>query len=73
VGHQATGGQVPRNFAIDPGGDLLLAANQDSDSIVAFRIDPATGRLSPTGQVTEVPAPTCIKFYAPQRKPTARS
>jgi 6-phosphogluconolactonase len=62
VQHMATAGRTPRNFAIDPTGSFLLAANQDSDTIVSFRIDQATGRLKPTGYVTEVPSPVCLKI-----------
>jgi 6-phosphogluconolactonase (cycloisomerase 2 family) len=29
---------------------------------VTFQIDPATGRLAPTGQVTEAPSPVCLVF-----------
>ena len=37
---ESTGGKTPRNFGIDPTGRYLLAANQDSDSIVVFRDRP---------------------------------
>lgn len=57
-----TGGRWPRNFALDPSGSLLLAANQRSDSVVAFRVDEATGRLTPTGARVTVPAPVCLLF-----------
>jgi 6-phosphogluconolactonase len=57
-----TMGKTPRNFAIDPTGKFLLAANQESNNIVVFRIDPITGALSPTGDVAEVPAPVCVTF-----------
>ena len=32
------------------------------NNIVLFHIDPQTGKLSPTGHVTEVPVPVCIKL-----------
>jgi 6-phosphogluconolactonase len=57
-----TMGKTPRNFAIDPTGKFLLAANQESNNIVVFRIDAVTGALSPTGDTVEVPAPVCIAF-----------
>jgi 6-phosphogluconolactonase len=57
-----TMGKTPRNFAIDPTGKFLLAANQESNNIVVFRIDSITGALSPTGDTAEVPAPVCITF-----------
>ncbi len=65
VEHTATGGKTPRNFGIDPTGTLLLAANQDSGNVVAFRIDGETGKLTPTGEETEVSMPVCVKFLAP--------
>src|SRR5262249_23244419 len=62
IGHTSTQGKWPRNFGIDPSGQFLLAANQQSDSVVTFRIDQKTGMLAATGQVTEIPAPVCLKF-----------
>lgn len=62
VGWQPTGGKTPRNFCIDPDGRFLLAANQDSNNIVVFRIDNHTGGLVPTGEIVQVPLPTCIKM-----------
>ncbi|HYA97986.1 MAG TPA: lactonase family protein [Methylomirabilota bacterium] len=59
-----TQGKTPRNFAIDPTGAWLLAENQESNNIVVFRIDPKTGRLTPTGKVVEVGAPVCVRFVA---------
>jgi 6-phosphogluconolactonase len=59
-----TQGKIPRNFGIDPTGSFLLAANQDSNNIVVFRIDRKTGRLTPTGQIVEAPTPMCVKFLA---------
>jgi len=59
-----TMGKTPRNFAIDPTGKFLLAANQESNNIVIFRIDSTTGALSPTGEIIAAPAPVCIAFLA---------
>ena len=58
----ATGGKRPRNFAIDPAGNFLLAANQETNNISVFGIDRTTGRLKSTGISTEVPSPVCLKF-----------
>ncbi len=55
-------GKNPRNFAIDPTDTYLLAENQDSDSIVVFRIDPATGGLGQVGQPLGIPMPVCIRM-----------
>jgi len=62
-GHQSTGGNVPRNFAIDPSGSFLLTANQNSDNVVVFRINLATGELTPTGYELTIPTPVCLKFW----------
>ncbi len=60
----STAGETPRNFTIDPTGRWLLAANQDSDTIVVFRLDPKGGHLVATGDVVQVPSPTCVMFAA---------
>jgi 6-phosphogluconolactonase len=57
-----TGGKTPRSFAIDPSGEWLLAANQDSNSVVTFRINRGSGRLTPTGQSIEVNSPAMVDF-----------
>jgi 6-phosphogluconolactonase len=63
-----TQGKIPRNFAIDPTGSYLLAANQDTNNVVVFRRDQATGRLTPAGQQVEVGAPVCVIFVpVPER------
>lgn len=67
VAHVPTLGQWPRHFAIDPTGKLLLAANQHSNTIVSFRIDPETGLLTHAGAVTQVPAPVCVQFAELER------
>jgi 6-phosphogluconolactonase len=61
-GQTSTQGRTPRNFNLDPTGTLLLAANERTDTVVAFRIDPETGGLSLTGAVTETKTPVCIVF-----------
>ena len=42
----------------------LLVGNEDADSIVIFRIDAATGQLTPTGASVSVPVPVCVRFLA---------
>ena len=54
--------KVPRGFGIDPTGQWLVAAGQDDDKIAVLKIDPATGKLTPTGVTAEVGAPVCILF-----------
>ena len=62
LGHTPTGGKEPRNFAIDPSGDWLLAANQNSDTIVTFKRNGESGLLEDTGIVTPCGTPVCVVF-----------
>lgn len=62
IDHTPTKGQVPRNFALDPTGTMLFAANQKSDNVVLFRVDGKTGKLTETGEVLEVASPVCVRF-----------
>jgi 6-phosphogluconolactonase len=62
IQHQSTQGKTPRDFEIDPSGHFLLAANQDSNTIVTFKINQQTGELESTGMSVDVPSPACIKF-----------
>ncbi len=57
-----TQGKTPRNFVVDPSGQFLLAENERSASIVVFKIDQKTGKLTPTGATLAVGAPVCIRF-----------
>ena len=61
-GCTGTLGETPRHFIISPEEDYLLAANQDTDNVVIFRIDPLTGELSSSTQNLHVPTPVCVKF-----------
>jgi 6-phosphogluconolactonase len=56
------GGQGPRSFSISPGGDWLVCAHQDSDSLCSFRIEANTGRLSRIPGSIAVPMPVCAVF-----------
>ncbi|MEM6427912.1 MAG: lactonase family protein [Deinococcota bacterium] len=55
-----TGGKTPREINFDPSRRVLIAANQDSDSLVSFWCDEQTGQLTPTGEVLEVGTPVCV-------------
>ncbi|MCY4233328.1 MAG: lactonase family protein [Bacteroidetes bacterium] len=57
-----THGRVPRNFALDPTGELLIVANQDSDTLIVFRVDPGSGFLDGPKQILNVPSPVCVKI-----------
>lgn len=59
LGQQSTLGRTPRHFAILPDGRFLLAANQDSNHLVCFRLD-ASGWPQPTGISVDVPTPVSL-------------
>ena len=62
IDFQSTLGETPRNFALDPKGNFLLAANQDSSDIFTFKINKESGKIDPTGSKIDIPYPVCIKF-----------
>jgi 6-phosphogluconolactonase len=64
VNRQSVLGKTPRNFAIDPTGNFLLVANQNTNDIIIFKRDKKTGLLTPTGKKIEVEKPVCLKFVA---------
>ena len=53
-GFVKTGGATPRDFALDATGTLLYAANQDSNAVVPFRFDAASGVLAPAAAPAEL-------------------
>jgi 6-phosphogluconolactonase len=62
AGRQAELINTPRNFAIDPTGNFLLAANQNGNDIVIFKRDKSTGLLTASGKTIQVDKPVCLKF-----------
>jgi 6-phosphogluconolactonase len=62
IGTEPTRGDFPRNFGIDPTGQWLIAANQNSSTIVMFKIDRKTGKLTPVGDPIAVGSPVCVRF-----------
>ena len=62
VQRQSVLGKAPRNFAIDPTGNFVLVANQNTDEIVVFRRNSKNGKLSFTGTKIPVSRPVCLKF-----------
>jgi len=53
----------PRSFSISPDGRWLLCGNQETDQLALFRVDPASGRLAPTGRHVSIGQPVCVLFY----------
>jgi 6-phosphogluconolactonase len=62
AGYQSTLGVAPRNFSIDPSGNFLLVANQNSNNIVIFKRNKTTGLLTDTGKRIEVGNPVCLQW-----------
>jgi len=60
----APGGTMPRQFAIDPTGEYLFAANEYSGNVVVFKIDPSTGKLTQTKTEVKIDVPVCVVFVA---------
>lgn len=54
-------GRTPRFFCFGPNGKCYVA-NEDSDTIVEFNLDPATGALTPTMHIVHTGSPVCITF-----------
>jgi 6-phosphogluconolactonase len=70
VGWAPTHAKSPRFFCLDPAAKTIYAANADegfsdeqqTDTIVPFRINQANGMLTPTGQVIKTNSPCTIVF-----------
>lgn len=65
IEEQGTGGKTPRQFGIQPSAKHMVICNQDSDTLLAARIDSGNGRLKPSGVFAEAPTPMCAKFLPP--------
>ncbi len=52
----------PRDFNLDPSGEMLLVAGERSDEIRLYYIDAESGILSETGTMVHLPAPASILF-----------
>jgi 6-phosphogluconolactonase len=61
IGNTSTNGDWPRNFALAPGG-FMLVANQNSNLITIFRIDDLSGIPVYTGNGAVIPSPVCLVF-----------
>jgi 6-phosphogluconolactonase len=60
-GAEPTQGHHPRHFALTADGQVLVAANRDSNSLVPFRIDHRNGQPVPFGTpFPGVPSPACV-------------
>lgn len=62
VQHVSCGGKTPRHFALDPGNQWLVVANQDSSNVVVFARNTRSGLLTPTGNQYPLSFPVCLVF-----------
>ena len=60
VGNTKTGGNEPRDFALNDSGTWMVVANQNSDTLVSFKVDARTGALTPSGHVFETGNPVSV-------------
>lgn len=56
----------PRGFSLDPLGQWLVVAGQKDGGLASLKIDPNTGRLSPSHRITVNAVPVCVTFAPPQ-------
>lgn len=59
----STQGIQPRNFTISADGKWLLVANQGSNKIIVFKIDPTNGALIATDNSIPVSMPVCLVLF----------
>lgn len=57
-----TGGEQPRFIALDETGEGILAANELSDTIMAFALDKESGKFTDTGKCVKTESPVCVIF-----------
>lgn len=62
VGHTSTRGRTPRHFALSMDGRWLVVGNQDTDNVLVFPVDSASGVLGEPVNEISVPAPVCVLF-----------
>jgi 6-phosphogluconolactonase len=62
IGRQKSLGKTPRDINLDPTGNWLLAANQDSDSIAIFKVDKNTGMIKYEDLVENINSPVCLEW-----------
>ncbi len=57
-----TEGKTPRDFTIDPSGQWLLVAHQDSDTISIFSVNSYNGKLSLLNTVQNIKSSVCLAW-----------
>jgi len=62
IGWEPSRGRVPRFIGFDPSKQFLYSANEQGDTVVCWRADAATGRLTPASQPVRNASPVVIAF-----------
>jgi len=62
VEYTSTEGSWPRDFVLDPTEKFIVAANQESGTLVLYARDPETGILTLLQKDVPVPEAVCVKF-----------
>jgi 6-phosphogluconolactonase len=62
VGFCPSGGEWPRDFTLDPSGNFVIVANQNTSNLILFKRNAETGLLTKLQSSLAVPNPVCIKF-----------
>jgi 6-phosphogluconolactonase len=57
-----SGGRTPRNIRFDPSGNWFFAANENGNNITEFKVDKASGHLTPTGVTVPISTPGGLYF-----------
>nr|WP_294792536.1 lactonase family protein [uncultured Mucilaginibacter sp.] len=57
-------GKEPRNFVIEPGGNFLLLAAQQSNIVQIYKIENKIGILTPLNNPISIPSPTVLKLVS---------
>lgn len=59
IGCYSSHGEIPRDFVITPDDRFLICANQSSDELVVFKLNPDNG-LMVLRQTMQIPTPVCV-------------
>lgn len=62
VDQQTKSISTPRDFNIDPSGKFMIVANQTTDNLVIYDVDPATGKFTFKHESISVKLPICVAF-----------
>ncbi len=57
-----SGGRTPRNIRFDPTGNWFFAANENGNNLTEFKVDKASGHLTPTGVTASIDTPGSLYF-----------